>query len=458
MTSSKGGPPEGVGVVALLGAAALLFWGGVAKPTPTAQAQPVWQVVTIPGLPAGATLSGIWDSAPNDVYVSAHIPTDVPQGFVFHWDGTSWSQVLSLPGHSMGKVFGTGPSDVYALTYKCTAGSAAGCGADRGGRIFRSTDGGATWAPQALPAEVGVNGLADISGTPGNVHVIVGGDAAGNHRIIRFDGTNWSIVFTGNSDATGKPNGLTLLSANEGYFVTCWGWGRWNGVSWTFNGIQFDFCDIASVWGVRDGGGALHMYTVGNNNFSNGVRVWKFNEASQSFGSKFGYVFADGCCAFNGSAGGVWGSGPNDVYVVGNLPGVEPAHPGRLYHFDGTAWARVTAIGDIPGPAGIWGTGPNDVWVLLSDGRLLHFAELDNTAPTIALTTPADGAVYTLGQLVFADYACADEAGGSGLASCVGDVADGAAIDTGTPPRSPTTTASSTTTAASSARWITRRC
>ncbi|MBI2913102.1 MAG: hypothetical protein HYY03_04200, partial [Chloroflexi bacterium] len=284
--------------MALLAAALLLFWGSVAKPTPMAQAQPVWQVVTIPGLPAGAVPAGIWSSAPNDVYVSVTVPTDVPQGFVFHWEGSNWSQVLSLPGHSMGKVFGTGASDVYALAYRCTAGQAAGCGADRGGRIFRSTDGGANWTPQVLPAEVGVNGLGDISGTPGNVHVIVGGV-----RIIRFDGIGWSTIFT-SPFVNANPYALTVLSANEGYYVTCWGWGSWNGVSWTFNGVQFDFCDLAAVWGIRDGGGALHLYTVGNNNFSNGVRVWKFNEVTPpicvppgspcSFGSKYGYVFADG--------------------------------------------------------------------------------------------------------------------------------------------------------------------
>jgi len=54
----------------------------------------------------------------------------------------------------------------------------------------------------------------------------------------------------------------------------------------------------------------------------------------------------------------------------------------------------------------------------------------DSTPPALTLTTPAEGAVYTLNQVVLADYACADEPGGSGLASCVGDVPDGAAIDT----------------------------
>jgi len=55
----------------------------------------------------------------------------------------------------------------------------------------------------------------------------------------------------------------------------------------------------------------------------------------------------------------------------------------------------------------------------------------DTTPPTITLTTPPEGAVYLLGQTVNADYTCQDEAGGSGLASCVGSVPNGSPIDTG---------------------------
>jgi hypothetical protein len=55
---------------------------------------------------------------------------------------------------------------------------------------------------------------------------------------------------------------------------------------------------------------------------------------------------------------------------------------------------------------------------------------VDETSPTVSITTPAEGATYELGAQVLADYACADEASGSGLDSCDGNVADGAAVDT----------------------------
>lgn len=56
----------------------------------------------------------------------------------------------------------------------------------------------------------------------------------------------------------------------------------------------------------------------------------------------------------------------------------------------------------------------------------------DVIAPGIMLNSPAEGAKYTLGQSVAASYSCTD-AGGSGVASCIGSAADGAAIDTSTP-------------------------
>lgn len=56
----------------------------------------------------------------------------------------------------------------------------------------------------------------------------------------------------------------------------------------------------------------------------------------------------------------------------------------------------------------------------------------DTTAPTISIASPGANAAYPLGASVPASYSCADEAGGSGLATCQGTVASGAAIDTST--------------------------
>jgi len=53
---------------------------------------------------------------------------------------------------------------------------------------------------------------------------------------------------------------------------------------------------------------------------------------------------------------------------------------------------------------------------------------IDRKAPIVSITSPAGNAVFTLGQSAAANYACQD--GGSGVASCTGGVASGAAIST----------------------------
>ena len=66
-------------------------------------------------------------------------------------------------------------------------------------------------------------------------------------------------------------------------------------------------------------------------------------------------------------------------------------------------------------------------------GTIVDDDVVDSTAPSIVVSTPTNGAAYALGANVIADYSCSDEVGGSGVASCDGTVADGAAIDTSSP-------------------------
>ena len=54
-------------------------------------------------------------------------------------------------------------------------------------------------------------------------------------------------------------------------------------------------------------------------------------------------------------------------------------------------------------------------------------------APSAHVSSPADGATYTLGQIVAADYDCRDGASSPGIRSCAGPVASGAPIDTSQP-------------------------
>ena len=68
-----------------------------------------------------------------------------------------------------------------------------------------------------------------------------------------------------------------------------------------------------------------------------------------------------------GAMFGVWGSAPDDVYMVGGVVGA-----GTVTHFDGDTWSPVS----IPtSPLLVWvhGFGADDVWTVGEDGVVLHY-------------------------------------------------------------------------------------
>jgi probable HAF family extracellular repeat protein len=122
----------------------------------------------------------------------------------------------------------------------------------------------------------------------------------------------------------------------------------------------------------------------------------------------------------------LWTAADGMVDLGASLPGTETY--ANLVNDAGLVAGSVYIFGGPQSPCGsedcqhliIWEPGASDV-----------------EAPVITITTPADTQQVPLGATVVADYACADEAGGSGLASCGGavagtPVADGAPLPTGT--------------------------
>jgi hypothetical protein len=92
---------------------------------------------------------------------------------------------------------------------------------------------------------------------------------------------------------------------------------------------------------------------------------------------------------------------------------------------DGTYTAKLTAS-----------RTAHTVTITAHDGSLSGSTTLtqsDVTAPHVTITSPADGATYTVGQSVVATFDCSDDPGGSGIAECVGNTSSGNPIDTSTP-------------------------
>jgi hypothetical protein len=102
-------------------------------------------------------------------------------------------------------------------------------------------------------------------------------------------------------------------------------------------------------------------------------------------------------------------------------------------HFSG--WDDLSGIGSVT-PDTIISTEGQGQWVsgTVTDkaGNTVSTSvfgiSIDKTKPTISIAQPIDGAVYTLGQVVQADFSASDET--SGIDSLVGTVPNGSNIDT----------------------------
>ncbi len=101
---------------------------------------------------------------------------------------------------------------------------------------------------------------------------------------------------------------------------------------------------------------------------------------------------------------GVWGTGPDDVWAVGGTPS-GAGDDDVLLRFDGSSWRKV----EIPEPRGaayykLWGTGPDDVWICGQGGLVLHvtdqgFRWYQGPIPTTLFTVSgnAAGEVWVVG-------------------------------------------------------------
>lgn len=67
-----------------------------------------------------------------------------------------------------------------------------------------------------------------------------------------------------------------------------------------------------------------------------------------------------------GALSGVWGSGPDDVFIVG---GTETA---EIYHFNGAEWSPMDAP-DVGLLVWVFGFGPDDVWAVGVGGAVVHY-------------------------------------------------------------------------------------
>ncbi len=68
------------------------------------------------------------------------------------------------------------------------------------------------------------------------------------------------------------------------------------------------------------------------------------------------------------SLSGVWGSGSDDVFIVGG-----DDDQGEIHHYDGSAWSKMALPSEVGLLVWSYGFGPSDVWTVGRLGALLHY-------------------------------------------------------------------------------------
>lgn len=69
-----------------------------------------------------------------------------------------------------------------------------------------------------------------------------------------------------------------------------------------------------------------------------------------------------------GALSGVWGSGPEDVFVVGGTP-----DQGEVHHFDGTSWSEMQVPAGVPLLVWTYGFGRDDVYAVGVGGGAIRY-------------------------------------------------------------------------------------
>ena len=350
-----------------------------------------WQMLSIPGLPAGATFCDVLTSASGVVHVWAYIPPGIngagmvedggegekipdPSGLprlgtslLYRFDGTLWTVALRTPGEDCRALYGDDTGPLFASTVNAL-----------GEAQVYAFDGN-SW--RRVPTPGSIRGeLHTFAGVPGDMYFRVG------RTILHHDGNALTVDHTLPAEET-PVRGLAYFGPDclfamgtQGHYI------RHQGTWWDAPaGFSFDM--VEDAWGMREADGFLHMFAVGSDADRCELRLWSFREDDlDTHAGQWLPVLADpplGGTPGAGEARHLWGVAGNEVYATGVVAG-----EGHIFRFDGTGWAQLIppfAVGTIHG---VWGTAQGVVWFTTESGKLLRY-QRDNRAPDLSAARPS---------------------------------------------------------------------
>ena len=272
-------------------------------------------------------LFGVWGSGPSDVFAVG------AGGTILHYDGKSWSSQTIGTQDLLG-VWGSGPADVFA------AGSGTVLHYDGSGWSIQLN------APALTITGVWGSGPTDVYSVVGIENTSGCGTILNCGFVLHYDGRSWTVP-------PSLPNGtsqiLTGVSGSGPADVFAVGNGgtivHYDGTNWSpqTSGTPNN---LLGVWGS----GPADVFAVGAAAIlHNDGKSW----TSQTIGPPATQI----------TFSSVWGSGPVDVFAVGA--------GGTILHYNGATW-NLQASGTTQSLTSVWGSGAGDVFAVGTGGTILH--------------------------------------------------------------------------------------
>jgi hypothetical protein len=196
-----------------------------------------------------------------------------------------------------------------------------------------------------LVLETGTN--IDLTG----IHVVsrgdiwVTGEGAGRGEIHHFDGTDWTLAWSGSQGLRAiwgsGPADLWAVGA-EGSIL------HYDGTAWSAYGTAVTTQNLNTIWGFSDDD------------------IWAAGDAGTLLHYD-GTAWTDpGAVRTSADFLAVWGAHPGDVW----LAGTDQLFFGELYRFNGGSWYETPMQEQINA---LWGSGPNSVWAVGTRGNLFRW-------------------------------------------------------------------------------------
>jgi hypothetical protein len=215
---------------------------------------------------------------------------------------------------------------------------------------------GGSWIhPLVMGSTAQLPGVKALWGTTSTFVVGVGTQGLA----LRFDGTNW-VKDVAASSALGDLNAVAGASATDVWAVGANHVSHFDGTGWLdFPPPNTNDEPLFAVWMSGPGAG----WACGQ-----AGQVWQLTGTTWAQNKREGNAF---------DKNGLWGSGPNDVWMVGERHSLATGLPLAIEHFDGKTWSDgaggLDPNGALPALSAVWGLDANHVWAVGGNGTVVFW-------------------------------------------------------------------------------------